>query len=98
MFGSPGQDAPGIVNFLPGSETGLTFFTRRFQETGVRLADNNIVELKETRPEEAITWCHEAYRDMSLAKDDILRISAEHELARTHLKAGQVAKSFELLN
>ncbi|KAJ5788291.1 hypothetical protein N7457_003281 [Penicillium paradoxum] len=54
IFGCPSQQSPGIVNFLPKSENGLTLFTTRSQGNGVRLADSNVIELKQMLPEEAV--------------------------------------------
>ena len=94
LFGG-GQQAQGLADFLPQSETGFILFTTRYQEIAVRL-ESDVVEVKEMNNQEAISFLGKSLVSNSVARNQVLyneAIATEllEELAHLPLAIAQAA-------
>jgi tetratricopeptide (TPR) repeat protein len=67
LFGT-GQQAKGIADYLPESETGMTVYTTRIQEVATSLTRSNVMEVGPMDPSDA-----SSFLEKSLIRKDLLR-------------------------
>jgi tetratricopeptide (TPR) repeat protein len=95
LFGN-GQQAHGIIEYLPQSETGLILFTSRHQEVATKLAGSDVIELDEMDNQEAVSFFKNSLASNSVAQKQLFNNTADvtellKELAYLPLAIAQAA-------
>lgn len=70
VFGGA-QQAQGVIDYLPQSETGLIMFTTRYQEVATKLAGNDVIELEEMSNQEAVSFLEKSLASNSVARKQL---------------------------
>ena len=68
LFGTP-DGSPGIVQYLPENENGLTLFTTRHGEMAQSLAGSDTIDILEMDPEEAEIFLKASLKGVELLQD-----------------------------
>jgi hypothetical protein len=70
LFGGE-QQAHGIIDYLPQSESGIIMFTTRYQEAAAKLAGSDVIEVEEMNDDEAISFLEKSLALNSVARKQI---------------------------
>jgi tetratricopeptide (TPR) repeat protein len=70
IFGGE-QQAQGISDYLPQSESGIIMFTTRYQEVATQLVGSDVIEVDEMNGDEAVSFLEKSLASNSVARKQV---------------------------